>query len=336
LSPSHSAHALRARAVSCLCVAIGLACSVATAAEGPEPSGINGEPKRERVVDQRIERARRAISTTTQSLAQRFDDLFDDPNLRAEAAQTRFKLRQSGSISARDPSDYGARVSARIALPNLSDRINLLIAGNEDVEPTEIDEEQLLDQPRDDSLDNPTIGLQYVVQKARALHTSFTVGARVSNPSVNFGPRFRYQHQIGTHWRGKYMQRIVWDTKDEWELRNRIDFDRKLGERYLFRQTLRTDWRDKRRASEGTLYTWQTSFFRTLGDNAAVSFSYTSRYVSRPAHRWVSHTLSTHYRRLAYADWVFVEVSPFLGFSEEHDWDANPGIQLTLDLVFED
>jgi hypothetical protein len=263
--------------------------------------------------------------------------LFDDPAVAAEAASTRLKLGQSFTFSELDASEYDIHVKAKVNLPRLSRRLSLIIDGDDEAatQPDD-DDELLLDHANQETLENPSVGLQYVTSDAKAFHSSIAVRARVGNPSVNVGPRLRFQHNIGQHWQGRYTQILLWDTHDKFEARTRLDFNRKIGTKHLFRQTLVADWRDKDRDDEGARYTLRTSLYHTVSDRSAFSYDYTSRFTSRPRHTWVSHMLSVRYRRAAYRDWVFFEIAPFVAFQEEHDWHANAGLQLTLDLIFED
>ena len=47
-----------------------------------------------------------------------------------------------------------------------------------------------------------------------------------------------------------------------------------------------------------------------------------------------SSSLNFRYRRTVRYDWLFLEVAPRLSFKKEHDWSVDPGLQLSLEVVF--
>lgn len=283
----------------------------------------------------RSERARQAVAQRGDAVARWIDDFFDDPSVEAEAASTRLDLRQSIELSHRDDHETKTRVSAKLNLPRLSKRVSLTFQGNTDEPELEDGGAASFADKTEDSLDEPSLGLEYIARDKGRLHTSFSAGTRINNPSVNFGPRVRYQHQLTKHWSGRYTQRFLYDSKDRFESRTRIDFDRPLQSGNLIRQSFRADWRDNRADTEGMAYTLRSAYVQRLDDDTGISYELVSRYTTQPQASWHSHVLRARYRRHLRYDWLFLEISPFIGFEQEHDWQFNPGIKFSLDIIFE-
>ena len=282
----------------------------------------------------RPERAQQAITARSDALARWLDAFFDEPNVEAETANSRLELRQSITFSERESTKSRTRVSAKLNLPNLSRRVSLTFRGNADEAELQDGAAQVFDDNEEDSLDDPTLGLQYIFKEKGNYHGSFSLGTRLDNPSVNFGPRFRYRHQLTEQWRGRYTQRILWDTDDGWEGRTRLNFYRQLASGNLFRQSLRADWEESDRDTKGVRYTTKSAYIQRLSDEDALSYEVSSRYTSKPRTSWTAHTLSMRYRRNVWYKWMFFEAVPFIAFEKEHDWHPNPGFRLAFDIVF--
>ena len=202
----------------------------------------------------RTDRTQQAIAASGDSVARWIDAFFDDPSVEEEEAESRLELRQSSTSSEQDSNEYRVRVSARLKLRNLSRRLSLTFAGNADEEELVDGAAHVFDDAEEDSLDDPTLGLQYIFHENNGYHGSFSVGTRLNNPSVNLGPRFRYQHQLSKNWRGRYTERFLWDTDDGWESRTALEFDRPIASGNLFRQSVRADWRESREDTQGVRY----------------------------------------------------------------------------------
>lgn len=283
-----------------------------------------------------LDKSRDKIVSTTNALVERVDNLFAHPRVDSDSAESRMRLRQTAVVSQRDPVDHDTRLNVRLHLPNLSERMSLYFSGNEEIDSVDHGRDQILNSEDSDALNNPTFGLRYLYKRSEAFTTSFSAGVRANNPSFNLGPRFHYTHALGKKWRGDYSQRILWDTQDEWESRTRFEFSRAYSETLLFRQTLRADWRQSRQDEEGTRLTTRTQYLSTRSERSALVYEYAGRYHTRPHHSWDRHTLAVRYRRLVYADWVALEITPFVAFADEHNWHPNPGMQFTLDMRFQE
>ncbi len=279
-------------------------------------------------------RAQQKVAAGGDAFARWIDAFFDNPRVEAEEASSRIELRETLTMSERASNTARTRVSAKLHLPNLSERWSLFVRGVDDEGELEDGAAQVLDDPDENVFDDPSLGLQYVIRQKQRLHTSFSVGTRLDNPSVNFGPRLRYSHSLSSRWRGRYTQRVLWDTDEGWESRTRFEFDRDFSNTLLMRLALRADWRESRKSSEGIRYTLRSALVQRLQKDAAVSYNLTSRYTTKPRKAWTAHRASVQYRRQIWQDWIYLEVAPFVAFEKQYNWHPNPGIQLSLDFIF--
>jgi hypothetical protein len=277
-----------------------------------------------------IDRVHRYVNTGVQGTAAWVDGFFDDSNSTAESASTRLRLRQRFDVSRKDSSETRLKISARVQLPRLSKRLSLILEGNDSVDAPDDD----LDFEEDDAFEQPSIGMQYLSRSSERFDIRLTAGLRKS-PAVYLGPRIRYAHPIGERWLGRYIQNLRWYTDVGWDSDTRADFDFKTTSEGLFRQTIRFRWREEYRRIRGVDTTLATTYTRRLANDAALRYQWSSKHYTKPSSRWIETILSGSYRKRLWRDWFFVEIAPFLAFQEEHDWAANPGGRLTLELIFQ-
>ena len=282
----------------------------------------------------RADRAQQAVAYRADALARRIDNRFDDPTIEDEA---RSRLRVGGIIkfSDRDSTDFRTRFSGKLHLPSLSERISLTFSGNEEeLNADEADTSDIIDEDDADAFDDPSFGLEYLLNDDRGLHTSFSVSTRLDNPSLNFGPRIRYRRQLNEQWRGRFTQRVLWDTNEGWETHTRLNFDRAFDSGYFFRQSLRTQWWASRRDDTGIRQTVSSEFIKPLAGEAALKYRLTSEFTTQPRSSWSEHRVSVHYRQNFWRDWVYLEIAPFVAFEDKFNWHPNLGIRLRLDMIF--
>jgi hypothetical protein len=282
-----------------------------------------------------LERSHDDLAAHIQDLARWADAFFDDPNYADEDPDTRVEIGQRTTYSAYDDLTFRLRLRARARLPNLSRRLNLVFEGNEDpgVDPGEGREN--FETAAEESVDNPTLGLQYFYIMGKRVNVSLSTGLRLGDEGAYVGPRLRYRTALGAGWLGRFTQRLRWYTADGWETDSRADFDRKLGTRNLFRQTVGINWLEDTRLSKGFRVLLGTSFTQPFTDASAMRYAWISTYLTEPFRGWRSTEVSAGYRRRVWRDWVRMEITPFVGWEDGEDWDSNPGLRFTVSFMFE-
>ena len=296
-----------------------------------DSTGLNGKISAQ---PSQLNATRRAVSSRVGALAGWVDSFFNDPNFSDEEAQGRLELRQQLKISKDSLADFGTGLNGRLSLPNMSRRWNLIFEGNKNLATEETDEKQSDEEP-ETSADRPSVGVEYFHDMKNELSTSISGGVRLDTPSVYIGPRYRVQADLSEHWLGRFTQRIRWDTHDGWETISKLDFDRQLGRDKLFRQSFSAVWREHGQAGEEVRYTINSAVTQPLAEKTAIRYTWSSSYFTRPTVGWRSSVVSVSHRRLAWRDWAFLEIGPFLSWEDELDWEVNPGVRIALDVIFE-
>jgi len=270
-------------------------------------------------------------------LARWVDSFFDDPEYAEEEAYARTSFQQNVTFYRNLDPEFTSRVRATFLLPNLQKRLRVSFEGNDEgyaEDASDEIDETLADSTRQ-SIDAPSLRLQYFFLHRPEIDFSMTGGVRLSETSFYLGPRFKLRAGIGSGWEARFIQRVYWYTTNDLKSKTELRFDHILGRYALFRQAFRTDWDEEKHEAEGFHNTVTSSITQPIKRNAAFRYAWSSSHHTRPDPRWISTTLSVGYRQSIWRDWIIVELSPFVTWEEDFNWDPKPGITLSLSAIFE-
>jgi len=284
------------------------------------------------MAEQNLETGRNIVSRKLDSVASYIDRFFDDPVERTDSAGTLLRVRQRVTTSRHDETEFKTRVSARLYLPNLSNRFSLAFRGDDRLEPVgDGGEEQAIDGLHD-ATGTPAVSLNSQPLARRYFSSNLSLGYRLKSNRFYTGARLRYRYPMSTNWRFQAVQRLRAYSDSEIDADLRFDFDRTIGERQLFRQQVLLQWRDADDEIDDLRTTITSSFVSQLSQASALRFDWVNQF--EPNSELKSSSLNFRYRRTVGYDWLFFEVAPRLSFEKEHDWSADPGLQLSLEVVF--
>ncbi|MCG8636071.1 MAG: hypothetical protein MI863_19720 [Desulfobacterales bacterium] len=273
------------------------------------------------------------VSDTILNSAAYFDDFFSDERYILEDNHTRLLIRPGIGYEKGGDFESKLRISLRLRLPKTENRLNLLFSGNID------DENDLnrsaLDTPLnryEDGKDNSFhAALQYITQATKRHNLRIHGGVRVSSdPQLYGGARYRFYRPM-EKWDFRFIQRARWYTRDKWEFRSTVDFDREFSKRYLFRLAVDGTWLDK---DDNFTYSVKPALNQYLSRNRAIKYEWATYFESRPAHRVTSTVLSVNYRQRIWRDWLLYELTPQIAFPRDNDFDFTPGISLQFEIEF--
>jgi hypothetical protein len=322
------------------CLGLGFSVAVcanpAMAADGKRVTELESPPEPEEETS--VDIAHDYVSLKVRDSAQWFDTFFDDPNFIAEDASTRLRVRTDMYVSQKDEEKFSANFNLKLHLPKLSRKLNnqtsLLLGGDETLDDFGSDESNSIDNAFNDAIDDPTIGIQYFLLLKEKYNVDLTAGVKLSGLSLFAGPRARYVKTLSENSLLRFVERLRWYTDDGWDSRTRIDYDRSIGRKYLFRQTFDARWREERRNTDGFRLLFATSLTERLSKQQAVAYRWNTVFKTEPHALADSTVFLVQYRRRIYRKWLYYELLPQLAFQDEHDWEANPGITLRLEVVF--
>ncbi|MBN2053530.1 hypothetical protein JW905_01325 [bacterium] len=315
-----------------LCAA-GIAGADMDSPPGGESTGAGTEDP-DAGIGQSIDHGHRMISSRVNDMACWVDAFFADPNYVEEDADARLELRQRVFLRENAVPTYRVRVGGRLSLPNVSRRLNLIFAGNEDDSLEGADQEDFHDAV-EESLDAPFFGARFFILPGNILNLSFTAGTRFGDLALFAGPRLRLQKDLNECWLGRLVQLTTWNTDFGWHSTSTAELDRRFTERTLFRHSLRAIWQEDTADSDGVRYTVAFKFLHRIDEHRALRCRWSSDFHSQPEAAWRTTELSVNYRSRIYRRWLFVEVTPFIVWERERHWGQSAGIYLAVDLIFE-
>ncbi len=287
-----------------------------------------------------VDTVQRSTSTRIVGLARWVDSFFDDPEYAEEEANARASLQQTIKFYRNLEPEYRTRVRASVVLPNLNRRFRLTFEADDETDsedpadPTDPSEENFTESTQD-SIDNPSVRLNYFFLQRPDADLGLTAGVRLSRRSFYFGPRITLDADIEPGWHAKLIQRIYWYTTNDLKSKTELRFDHLLGKHNLFRQAFRLDWDEETHETDGFRPSATTSITQPLKRDAALRYAWSSAYSTRPDPGWTSTTLSVGYRQSIWRRWIILEVTPFVTWEDEFNWKPKPGIAITFNAIFD-
>lgn len=308
--------------LTCLIVGVTiLLASEAALAQGATPTSGNEVPTLDSVQAQ--------ASTVVLDLADWMDDFFDDDRYTQELNRSRIKLELSTGYSKNDDFEIKPRIGGRIHLPNLSEKLNLLISASDDEEFL-TDENPISAVPRHQDSDNRDVGvaLQYYFREDEKFNFSTLLGG--SFEYLSAGARLRYSQDFGA-WHGRFINRLRYYTDDGLENDVSYDIDILISDHWLSRTTVAADWLEER---DGLQHSLLFRFYQMINPEKAIVYEVGNYFDTEDSYSMTDLQLRLQYRQRFLRDWLILEVAPQVTFPEDHDREANPGVVVKLEALF--
>ncbi len=272
-----------------------------------------------------LDRHKAYVDTQVQRASMWADSFFVDPNYEAEQANSQFRFRPELYYSKEDDFKFGARVRARINLPNMGRRVSLVVGADDDAD---------FDESVDDSPDDGIIGLQFFMKESTRWNTSLSVGVKFNDFAGFVGPRARYMGVLGQKGSYRFTQTVRWQTNNYWQFNTRLDLNRVISDSLFFRQTFDGRWRGERSEKEG--YRTRISSFLTqrVGSVSGLQYEFSTVFHTEPDTHVDEYVVAVRYRKRTKRDWLYYEIIPQISFEDEFDYTFNPGIRLRLEFFY--
>lgn len=278
-----------------------------------------------------LDTAQKSVADSVVATAKWLDSFFADPEYPNTDVDVRLNLRQYVIKQESLPFEYKTRIDGRIKLPNISRKLDLVFAGNEDEESGS----DSFNEGLQSSDDNPTLGLELLNKRKPGNSERFKVGYRFGESSYYLGGRVRRAVSFAERWQLRGSQRLRWYHQFGWESQTLVELDYLQRQQSFFQLRLSTLWRDDRRDELGTETNWAVSYIYLRDNNQAWRLSWSSDYHTEPAPRWVASQIAVAYRRQIYREWLRFEVQPFVQWQEVNQWHPEYGISLQLNALIE-
>jgi hypothetical protein len=275
------------------------------------------------------------VSRNVESLARKIDTFFGAERAFEESSGT--YLRARGSIIYRKSGDldFDGNVRAKLDLPNLKEKLSLVIESDADDNLTQKEQITTGTPKLADTFDNrkAAASLQYVVREERFWDLRLQPGIKLHWPPETFlRLRLRRSQPLSEKWLSRVTLTPGWYDPRGWELRLRHEFDRDAGGGSLFRVASEATWLLKEDRNLGLLQSF--AYAHPLGNRVQMAYETGVTFETDPTFWDTAYFSSIRYRRNIHRGWVFLELKPQVLFERDNDFKPDPSFALSLEIVF--
>jgi len=268
-----------------------------------------------------------------------FDGLFGNLRYDQETDETFGRLGVFEKYDDRDGFDTKVRLRARFALPNLSQRLRLVVGRGD--EQTLVEERPTTGQGQAPSSfqtvedDAWLLGLGY--SKRSGLENGFDFGAGVRlNTPVDPYVKASYRHNF--IFRGDTMLRLretpFWRDSRGWGATTQISLDHLATDKVLLRwNNIGTVAQDTEALDWGT----DVSLYQSLRKRRAISYTLLLRGETGADVEIQNYGMETRYRQNVFRKWLFLDMSASLTWPREfleEERKINPGVGIGFEMYF--
>lgn len=273
-----------------------------------------------------IEKQKELTETQGHRAAQWVDSFFGDPAYESEVASSQFRLRPELYYRKEQGLKLKLKASFKFRLPNIERKVSLF-GGSSDYDDS-------FEEAVDDDVSEPAIGLQFFGKEREKWGTSLSVGLKFNEFAGFIGPRFRYRTNWTERTSFRFVQKILWQTNNEWQSRSRFDLNFAVNDRLFFRQMVDGRWRGEYSDEEGFRTRVSSFLTRGLPNAAGLQAEATTIFHTRPDTHVDQYVAALRYRKRALWDWFYYEIVPQLAWEKEFDYKLNPGIRLRVEIFY--
>ena len=274
------------------------------------------------------------FSHNVEGLSRKVDSFFGANRIYEEGTGTYIQLRGFTAYGKGGEFEANGRVRARIGLPNLEEKVNLLLESQEP-EPGAEGEHLTTGYSQAQNLGAQSLAtsLQYILEQRDFWDVRLQPGIKLRWPPDPFVRlRLRWLNPLSQTWLSRVTLTPGWYSSRGWDAHLRYDLERNTGRNALFRISSTLYWsEDQPRNPE-----WSEVLLlaHPLSDRVQMAYEVGVSGDVEPRIEDTRYFASVRYRRNIHMGWVFFELQPQLAFSRADDFKANPMLWLTLEILF--
>ncbi len=312
-----------------------------TAPRGPQPSakGIDGEEATEgaSVPDRHwslraLDFTHKVLSQGVEAGARGMDSFFTTEKAMTETTASFVKVSAGPLWIEGEGVELAEDFGARLDLPGTERRVKLF-AGRDPL--SEEDKEQS-DTPREeDQREGFGLGLEGQIRPLRIGRAQWRLlpgaGVKIKAPPDPF-LRFRAIRRADYgRWQSRWSTTLAQFLNEGFVARTELNWDRPLGERFVFRAGTRADWEDE----DDTLDLRErfTLFHRITPDNR-MAYDAEVRADDEPEWQVDRFLVQLRYRNRFYKEWLFFELRPRLSWPRDNDFGPRWSVLMQFEAVF--
>ncbi len=266
-------------------------------------------------------------SSNVLSAAMYLDNFFADERLDEESNGTRVKL----SLGARFKEDEDVkiinRINLRLQLPRASKKLQLvfedLVESDNPSGPSDV--------ASDFSDSTPDASLRYNLSKKKRFKLDADAGVRLgSSDQIFLRLRGDQRFDLSDKAKLRLTQSVRWYSVDGWISLTQLQYDQQFRWNLLFRSKSELEWPEE---EPGVRPIQTLSLFKTFSKRRALRWDIGGDWPNSPGPEETKYYTSLSFRRLAYRDWLYVELRPGVEFPQKYDYDEKFFFLIQFDMV---
>lgn len=307
---------------------------VETAEHRPSPAQDRSEPGIPDILNATgMDATHYYLSTAVELTSRRIDAFFGEDRLYDDVTGSWVQLR--GRIAWREAGEYdlAGKFRLKLDLPRLGERVNLIIAGENDddatAEMTDLETERPLYELRDPDL---SAALRFILKEKRHWTLNIRPGLKLSDPLESFVTLqfIRTRVHQGT-WLSRGAIELGFHSSEGWENQWELQLERAVGANNFLRTTSSVLWRE---ADPGNQTLGQMlRLTHTFSRSRLIAWEIGARAETRPDLRTTAYFSSLRLRRNLKRSWLFFELKPELRLTRDSDFAPEALFTLTLDAL---
>ncbi|MGD8977867.1 MAG: hypothetical protein PVG91_09700 [Gammaproteobacteria bacterium] len=268
------------------------------------------------------------VSSAVERSARRIDAFFADDRVYTDSTESYARLSLQNSWESGEDTRSEARVRLRVDLPGTRERLRLFVEGGD---PDDVTGEGSDSIPNALDDNDYNIGLEGQIRGTGRWDLRPGVGVKAAGPADPFVRLRAIRYAQPGDWLMRFAAGAAEYLDDGTELQTRLDFDRRINPKWLFRSASRLRYLDSKDRVEARQ---QLTLFHKLSGRVGLAYDLGLDANDDPDWDVDRYFTQLRARFRAYEKWLFVELKPELLFREEDDYDPSFRFSLRVDFVF--
>lgn len=307
------------------------------------PTILAAAPPKERIKDEKepqpsietletLDSYRDTASRQVTRFANWVDNFFADDRIYDEKQGSYIKLNVLQTYFENGDPIYDAQIKAKLDIPKTQKRLQLFIVS---VDEDESDAQQTsIDKTVEKQ--EQSIGLQFFNPDLKLWKVTTIAGVRIHSGLDPFA-RLKFRRLIEKEfWTYRFTESIFWFESDGAGETTRLDMDRRLTKKLLFRSTTQATWKNINHYFD----TGQDLIiFQNINKHKSLAYQLGTRGIidSRvdPQVYATDYFLSVRYRQQMHKKWLYLDIIPSINHPRENDYKPVRSITLKLEIVFD-
>ena len=269
-----------------------------------------------------------SIADSVNSTAQWFDDFFImaegdlDPKALGEA-----RIRLGWEPRSRDLAEFDTRFRLRFKLPNLKNRVDVVVSDYDDTAP---DSDDRVARTSDrEQQERFSLALQWQAKPNSGLSHRIGVGRRLQ---AFVKSRYRDAFDLFPSTEIRWETSAYYYSSDGFGANFSALLNHQIDPQALFRFDNNFYYRDE---SEDWLWQHSWQYLRQLDEKTAMVYGYYIEGLDQPNYQLNEHLVSMRFRKNTLREWLFFEIEPFILWRRDEDFNPSYGIALRIEGYFD-